>query len=368
MTPVSELLNTFNLNGIKDMRLLVADDDATQAALLHATLTRAGFENITCLHQPQQVLETVEKLEPDLLLLNLTKPPLDSFTVMAELQVFIPEMSYLPVLVFINDDHESTRQRALASGVHDFLKKPFDSSEVVLRVRNLLRSQLFYKQLQAANAQLEQMVGKRTKQLEQAHLEMLTRLARVAEYRDDKSGEHSWRVAHLSAQLAQELDQEENYIKLLLRAARLHDVGKVAIPDKILMKPDKLTEQEFEIIKQHTTLGAQFLSGGRSTLIQMAETIALTHHERWDGTGYPNGLKGVAIPLEGRIVGLTDMFDSLTRDRYHRRALSPHQAVREIQAQSGKQFDPYIVGAFLRLHERGELIGMETIDPALTQW
>ena len=163
------------------MCLLIADDDAAQAVLLHATLTRAGFENITCLQQPQRVLETVEKLEPDLLLLNLTRPPLDSFTVMAELQVFIPEMSYLPVLVFINDDHESTRQRALASGVHDFLKKPFDSSEVILRVRNLLRSQLFYKQLQSANAQLEQMVAKRTKQLEQTHLEMLTRLARVAE-------------------------------------------------------------------------------------------------------------------------------------------------------------------------------------------
>ncbi len=221
----------------------------------------------------------------------------------------------------------------------------------------------------ASKTKLEELVNRRTEQLERSQLEMLTRLAKAAEYRDDEAGEHIWRVAHLSAQLAQELGQDTHYITLILRAARLHDVGKVGIPDAILMKPGKLSGTEFESIQNHTRIGAQLLSGGHSPLIKMAETIALTHHEHWDGNGYPRKLTGEAIPLEGHILAVADAFDALTHDRHYRRALSLESAVREIRAQSGRQFDPTVVQAFLRLYERGDLTDSRPMtNPSLTHW
>ncbi|MGL4611448.1 MAG: HD domain-containing phosphohydrolase [Trueperaceae bacterium] len=370
MNPVADILHALETHGLKDMSLLMIADDSSETLRLQTILGHAGFQSLHRVSDngEREIVETIQELEPDLLLLDLTLSFLDSFALLTDLQVLLPDNHYLPILVFTNDERDGMKQRALAHGAHDFLKKPFENSEVILRVKNLLRTQLFYKQLKNSNARLEGLVAQRTKQLEQAHLEMLTRLARVAEYRDDKSGEHSWRVAHLSAQIAQELGQADDFIKLILRAARLHDVGKVAIPDKILMKPQRLTVQEFEIVKQHTIIGGQFLSNGRSALINMAETIALTHHERWDGTGYPKGLKGDAIPLEGRIVALADSFDALTRDRYHRQALSGQEAVHEIQKQSSQQFDPHVVRAFLQLYNRGKISGTEAINPSFTQW
>ncbi|MEJ2291447.1 MAG: HD domain-containing protein [Deinococcales bacterium] len=185
---------------------------------------------------------------------------------------------------------------------------------------------------------------------------MLIRLAKAAEYRDDDTGEHTWRVARTCALLGQELGLGAEAVDLVLRAARLHDVGKIAIPDGILLKPGALTEAEFEVVKGHARAGAELLSGGRSPLMKLAETIALTHHERWDGTGYPLGLAGDSIPIESRLLAVADTFDALTHDRIHRKAVSPERAVAEIRSQSGKQFDPRVVDAFLLLYERGELI------------
>lgn len=369
MNALSELLTALNANGLQDMHILIVDDEEAHRLVLRTTLASAEFRRITCLDDPRLVIDSVNDLEPDLLLLDLNMPHKDGFAVLEELQVFVPHSSYLPVLVLTSDERSSTKQRALANGAHDYLKKPFDNSEVILRVRNLLRTRLLTKQLEQSKTKLEELVAHRTEQLERSQLEMLTRLAKAAEYRDDEAGEHIWRVAHLSAQLAQELGQDTRYITLMLRAARLHDVGKVAIPDVVLMKPGKLTPKEFELIQSHTRIGAQLLSGGHSPLIKMAETIALTHHERWDGNGYPRKLKGEAIPLEGRILAVADAFDALTHDRYYRRALSLEEAVREIRAQSGKHFDPNVVQAFLKLYERGDLTDSRPMaNPSLTHW
>jgi putative two-component system response regulator len=209
--------------------------------------------------------------------------------------------------------------------------------------------------LQEQRDELEQRVCERTEQLEISYVEMLTRLAKVAEYRDDESNEHIWRVAKVSSLIAKAVGFTEERVELLLRAARLHDVGKIAIPDGILFKPSTLTPSEFEVVKSHTTIGAEILSGSRSELLQLAEVIALTHHERWDGTGYPRGLKAEAIPVEGRILAIADSFDALTHDQPHRRAFSVPEAVEEIQQQRGKQFDPDLVEVFLNLYWAGKL-------------
>ena len=227
---------------------------------------------------------------------------------------------------------------------------------MILRVCNLLEARRFQQRLAKNNDLLEVLVAERTRQLEQSQVEMLVRLARASEYRDDQSGEHVWRVSQLTGQIGGELGLERPRVELLVRAARLHDVGKIAIPDGISLKPAKLSTQEFDVIKMHTTVGAQLLSGGQSPLMELAETIALTHHERWDGAGYPAGLAGEEIPLESRIFAVADTLDAMTHDRVHQRACSLAEAVLKIEAQAGAQFDPEIVDAFLRIYERGEIV------------
>jgi len=186
-------------------------------------------------------------------------------------------------------------------------------------------------------------------ELEDTQIEILQRLALAAEYRDDDTGEHTKRVGEMSAQIAEALGLPEAEVELIRRAAPLHDVGKIAIPDSILLKPGKLTPEEFELIKTHTALGAKMLSGGRFPLLQRAEEIALSHHERWDGAGYLSGLQGEMIPIAGRIVAVADVFDALTNERSYKKAWSPDEAIQEIKHQSGQHFDPRVVEAFLEV-------------------
>jgi HD-GYP domain-containing protein (c-di-GMP phosphodiesterase class II) len=200
-----------------------------------------------------------------------------------------------------------------------------------------------------ANAALEDKVRERTSEREATYIEMLERLAHAAEYRDDDTGKHTERVGRLSGLIATELGWSNERTHLLERAATLHDIGKIGIPDSILLKPGRFTPEEFDRMKAHTSIGANILSGGRSPLIQLAESIALSHHERWDGTGYPQKLTADNIPMEGRIVSIADVYDALTSARPYKAAWTEEQAIQEIQAQSGRQFDPKVVEAFLRV-------------------
>ena len=213
-------------------------------------------------------------------------PYLNGFDVMKQLRPHIPPEAFLPILVLTADITPETKRQALAEGAMDFLTKPFDATEVILRIRNLLQTRSLHLQLQNQNQLLDQKVRERTAELEETQNEILERLALAAEYRDDDTGEHTKRVGQMSAQIAQALCLPQAEVELIRRAAPLHDVGKIAIPDSILLKPGKLTPEEFDHMKTHTTLGAKMLSGGRFPLLQLAEEIALTHHERWDGTGY----------------------------------------------------------------------------------
>lgn len=231
-------------------------------------------------------------------------------------------------------------------------------SEAALKQLELMGSQRKLEQAkhqteleQIRNEELEEKVRERTLQLEGAYLEMLERLAVAAEFRDTDTGEHTIRVGNAAATLAKSLGMNEMECYLLRLAARLHDVGKIAVSDTILHKPSKLTFEEYEIIKTHTTAGAKMLEKANSSLLQMAEVIALTHHERWDGTGYPQGLKGEEIPLEGRIVAVVDVLDALTSERPYKRAWTLGEALEEIKNQAGRHFDPRVVEVLLKSYE-----------------
>jgi HD-GYP domain-containing protein (c-di-GMP phosphodiesterase class II) len=212
-----------------------------------------------------------------------------------------------------------------------------------------LRTQVF----EEANTMLEEKVLERTRELEEARIEVVMRLAVAAEYRDDHTGQHTFRVGHTSALIARALGVADDEVETLRMAARLHDIGKIGIPDLIMLKPAKLSFDEFERIKTHTTIGAQILSGGKTPLLKMAETIALTHHERWDGLGYPRGLVSENISLFGRIVSIADVYDALTSERPYKQAWSAEQARAEIEAKAGTQFDPNVVAAFTQLLDQG---------------
>jgi putative nucleotidyltransferase with HDIG domain len=330
-------------------RILIVDDQASNVLLLEGILQEEdlAFRSLT---DSRQTLPVFLAYEPDLILLDLQMPYLDGFAVMKQLRAVVPPGSFLPILVLTADISPQAKRQALAEGASDFLTKPFDATEVTLRIRNLLQTRHLHLQLQNQNQLLEQKVRERTADLEAAQLEILERLALAAEYRDDDTGQHTRRVGHMSAQIARVLGLPISEVTLIQRAAPLHDVGKIAIPDAILLKPGKLTPGEFELMKTHTTRGAQMLGGGQFPLLQRAEEIALSHHERWDGTGYV-GLCGETIPLAGRIVTVADVFDALTNERPYKKAWSRADAIAEIVGQSGRQFDPAVVEAFLQVVE-----------------
>lgn len=332
-----------------DARILVVDDHRSNLKFLDSLLKKIGYKNLFLTTDPTQVCDLYKDLNPDLIILDIVMPLMDGFEVLEKLRELIPSTTYFPILVLTADSSNDARLKSLWLGAKDFLTKPFDSTEVILRIRNLLETRFLHLQLQNQNQSLEQMVQERTQELEESHLEILARLARAAEYRDDDTGEHTWRVAKISALIAHEIGLPDDVVKLILHASRLHDVGKIAIPDSILLKPGKLTFEEFEIMKSHTRLGAEILSGGRTKLLQMAECIALSHHEKWAGNGYPRGLKGEDIPIEGRIVTVADVFDALTHDRPYKKAWTLGEAMAEIESQKGQQFDPSVIQAFKKV-------------------
>jgi putative two-component system response regulator len=341
-------------------RILVVDDQVSNVRLLERVLRRDGFTEIVGITDPVEAIAVFSSYAPDIVLLDLQMPVMDGFQVMRRLMEGLPPAHYLPIVVITADLTEEAKQRALSEGARDFLTKPFDFTEAVLRIRNQLQTRLLYLRLQEQNRTLEERVRERTAEIEQAQQEILERLARAGEYRDDDTGHHTRRVGDSSAAIARELGLPEREIELLRRASHLHDVGKIGIPDTVLLKPGRLTAEEVALMRRHTGIGAELLSGGRSELVKLAETIVRTHHERWDGGGY-HGLSGEEIPLPGRIVAVADVFDALTHARTYKPAWSVAEAVDELRAQRGRQFDPAVVDAFLRALESGALIPQ--VDP-----
>jgi putative two-component system response regulator len=338
--------------------ILIVDDQDNNIRILERLLRKSGYDRLIATTDPREAVALFREHEPDLVLLDLHMPYLDGFGVLEQLGPEIPENSFLPVLVLTADLSAEARKRALAMGAKDFLAKPFDAIEVMLRIQNLLEARFLYLALQNQNEQLEQKVHQRTRELEEAQVEILERLALAAEFRDDATHEHTRRVGEISARLARRLGLAEEICDLIRRAAPLHDLGKIAVPDSILLKFERLSVEEFEVVKSHTAVGARILSGSGHPLLRLAEEIALTHHEHWDGGGYSPGLKGEQIPIVSRIVAVADVFDALTHERPYKAAWPVREARAEIERQKGRQFDPRVVDAFLELLEEDELFEM----------
>lgn len=325
--------------------ILVADDLPENVRLIQAVLSRNGYPNVHTTTESRSVMAMYAELNPDIVLLDLHMPGADGLTVMRDLNAANAGKTFLPIIILTGDLSPQAKRDALDAGAADFVAKPFDSTEVLLRVRNLLSTRRLHLQLTQENLTLEQRVKERTDALAASRIEVLERLAMATERRDDITGEHTRRVGQLSAEIAEVLGESADRVELIRRTAPIHDIGKIAIPDSILHKVGALTADESAIMRTHTTIGASILAGGDHELIITAERIALTHHERYDGLGYPNRLAGEDIPLEGRICAVADFFDALTHDRPYRLAVPREFVLLDIQRGAGTQFDPRVAKA-----------------------
>jgi putative two-component system response regulator len=330
-------------------RILIADDVAANVRLLRTILGRAGYHDLWSTTDANAVIAGWAEHRPDVVLLDLHMPGTDGLQLVRRLRACTSDAPYLPIIVLTGDTSAEARRQTLDAGASDFLTKPYDTTEVLLRVRNLLEIRRLHLKLAEENRTLEERVQERTTALLAARFEILERLATATEMRDDDTGDHTRRVGELSGRLAARLGEPANRVELIQRVAPLHDIGKIAIPDSILKKPGRLTDAEFDVMKTHTTIGATILGGGNHSLIVAAERIALTHHERWDGLGYPHGLRGDEIPLEGRIVAVADVFDAMTHDRVYRPAYARGAVVDLVVADAGKRFDPVVSEALVAL-------------------
>jgi putative two-component system response regulator len=331
---------------VEKARIFVVDDEPSNLKLLDKMLGSQGYSHLVLIEDPRLVLPRYAEGRPDLILLDINMPQLDGFAVMAQLKALDDPL--LPPIVILTAQHgRDYLLKALAGGARDFIGKPFDRPELLMRVRNLLEAQLAHRMIHDQKTVLEEMVQARTEALYQTRLQVVRRLGRAAEYRDNETGLHIIRMSQTSALLARALGRGSAEGELMLHASPMHDVGKIGIADAILLKPGKLEPQEFEIMKTHTTIGASILEDSDSDLLRLAREIALSHHEKWDGSGYPNGLVGEAIPLSGRIVAVADVFDALTSARPYKKAWAVDDAVAWIRDGAGAHFDPTVVAAFL---------------------
>ncbi|MGQ9896426.1 MAG: HD domain-containing phosphohydrolase [Acidobacteriota bacterium] len=330
---------------LQNARILVVDDFELNIKLLENLLVEAGYRRVFSTTDSRQVAQLYRELSPDLVILDLHMPHRNGFQVMEDLRE-IEHNSYIPVLVLTGLPDHATRLRALEAGARDFLSKPFEHIEALTRIRNMLEVRLLHNEVREQNRILEEKVHHRTQELRETQLEIVRRLGRAAEYRDNVTGLHVIRMSHYCAELARAIGWDDEACEMLLHASPMHDIGKIGIPDRILLKEGKLTPEEWEVMKSHATIGAELLSGSNSPLMQMAMEIALSHHEKWDGSGYPNGLKGEEIPIVGRIVALCDVFDALTTERPYKQAWLVEEVIAEIDRQSGRHFDPKLVETF----------------------
>jgi putative two-component system response regulator len=343
------LLATPGTQPIEGLRIVVLDDNGANVALLEAMLASWRFTDVTGLTSGVRALELCRSEEVDLLLLDLHMPDLDGLAILRELAPRIKAPVALPVIVLTGQSGPETKHEALDAGARDFLVKPFDAGEVRLRIRNALELRSLQLAQRGLQRDLAERVRQRTAELDASRYDVVERLARAGEFRDDATGEHTRRVGRTTAKLAKLCGVRADLVRDLELAAPLHDIGKLAVPDAVLLKPGPLTPEEFAVVKSHARIGAELLAGSSSSLLELASEIALTHHERWDGQGYPANLAGDAIPFAGRLTAIADVFDALTHDRPYKPAWEIGAAIDEMTAHAGRQFDPAAFEAFLEL-------------------
>jgi len=341
-----------NASAILNASILVVDDLDANVRLLVRILTTAGYTSIASTMNPLEACELHRRHRYDLILLDLLMPGMDGFQVMEGLKAIEPD-GYLPVIVITaQPDH---KLRALKAGAKDFISKPFELPEVLARVHNMLEVRLLDKELHSHNDVLEQRVRERTAALKESYLETIFTMTLAAEYRDEDTGAHVRRISYYCRELARMLGMDEEFVDKIFFASPMHDVGKIGIPDDILLKPGGFTPAEWEIMKQHTSIGAKILGNGKSPYLMMGAEIALNHHERWDGGGYPNGKRGEDIPLAARIMNVCDVYDALRSKRPYKSAFDHAKTMDIIALGDGRtlpeHFDPAVLAAFKQNHQ-----------------
>lgn len=330
------------------MDVVIVDDNPVNLTVMEHLVGRVDGANARAFRLGEPGLAWCAEHDADLVIVDYHMPDLDGLRFIERIRA-LPGRDDLPVLMVTANTDREVRREALERGATDFLHKPVDRAEFTARVRNMLRLRAMTRRLTDRANDLEQAVERATRELEQTELDTLLCLSRAAERRDPETGAHVIRMAEVAQAIAARLGRDRDFQALIRKAAPLHDVGKLGTPDSVLLKQSSLTAQEMEVMRQHTVIGWEILRGHRSPVLQMGATIALSHHERWDGAGYPHRLAGAAIPLEGRIVAVADVLDALTSVRPYKQAWKVADAVASIRQQAGRHFDPDCVDALLEV-------------------
>jgi len=327
-------------------RIVLIDDNQINLTLLwHLVRKIEGYEAVSFIN-PVEALDWCKENEAELVLVDYMMPEMDGVEFISQFRL-LANNATVPIIMITANDQSDIRYKALEIGATDFLNKPIDKTEFMIRVKNLLALRNSQKKLEDRAAWLNSEVLKATQNIRNREQEIIYRLTKAAEYRDPETGGHIKRMAHYSQHIAMQLGMSAEQQELILEAAPMHDIGKVGIPDSILLKPGKLDHSEFEIMKEHAQYGFNILNGSESKLMQLGAEIALSHHEKYDGSGYPKGLKSEEISIYGRIVAVADVFDALTSERPYKKAWSDEDAVKLLKENIGTHFDKTCVDAFL---------------------
>lgn len=354
---------------VTSSHVMVIDDEAINIKLVRKVLQEVGFVQFSDVTDPRQALSSIRRAAPDVILLDIMMPHISGLEILEAIRA-TAQLKHVPVLILTASADRETKLEALELGATDFLTKPVDRAELIPRVRNALKMKACHDHFRNYSTHLEETVRQRTEEVVNSRLQVVHCLAKAAEFHDDVTGQHIVRVGRYAGLIGEELGLSSNEAQLLELAAQLHDVGKIGIPDAILRKEGSLTPEEFAIVqehcamgksvfdgheqhessemREHSILGSKLLGTASSPLLRLASRIALTHHERWDGEGYPIGLSGEDIPLEGRITAVADVFDALSGKRCYKDAYPMDRCFELLEAGRGKQFDPMVLDAFLR--------------------
>ena len=337
-------------------RILVAIDEEETLRWLEAILRPSGYQVIVA-HDGEETLAKARETSPSVILLNSLIPKIDGFEVARRLKEDEATKTISIVMMTALSEGED-RLKALEAGVDDFLTSPVDEAELRARVNSLLKVKAYHDHLRSYQEEMEAEVARRTQSLTKAFekikiasLDTVYRLSRAAEYKDEDTGAHVQRMSHYSSAIARGMGLDNEFVEQILWAAPMHDIGKIGIPDRVLQKPAKLDDEEWVIMRSHTTIGAEILKDASADFIILAADIAISHHEKWNGSGYPKAVKGSDIPLGGRIVALADVFDALTSERPYKKPFPLEKALAIIKEGHGSHFDPQVVDAFFAIED-----------------